>query len=58
MLLQNTPVPCRVCQQMTPGREFSLRKTDGSLVMECEWRCNRCGCYIKRGTTRIVEQPK
>jgi len=58
MLLQNTPISCRQCGQMTPGRESPVRKADGSLVMECQWRCGRCGCFLKIGTTRIIEEPK
>jgi hypothetical protein len=58
MLLQNTPVSCRSCGQMTPGRESPVRKADGSLVMECQWRCGRCGSFIKQGITKIVEPAK
>mgnify|MGYP005627080951 CR=1 FL=1 len=54
-LLQNVPVSCRACGQMTPGRESPVRKHDGSLVMECQWRCGRCGLFLKVGTTRIIE---
>lgn len=57
-LLQNTPIPCRTCGQHTPGRETPVRKPDGSLVMECNWRCNRCGTFLRTGITRIVEPPK
>jgi RNase P subunit RPR2 len=57
-ILQNTPISCRSCGQMTPGREQPVRKTDGSLVMECNWRCGRCGTYLKHGITRIVEPAK
>jgi len=58
MTLQNTPIPCRACGQMTPGRESPARKSDGSLVMECQWRCGRCGCFLKQGITRIIEPAK
>lgn len=43
---------------MTPGRESPVRKADGSLVMECQWRCGRCGSFIKQGITKIVEPAK
>ena len=43
---------------MTPGRESPVRRADGSLVMECQWRCGRCGSFIKQGVTRIVEPAK
>jgi len=54
-LLQNTPITCRSCQNPTMGRETPVRKSDGSLVMECDWRCQRCGTYLKHGITRIIE---
>jgi uncharacterized Zn finger protein len=57
-LLQNTPISCRSCGQMTPGRETPVRKSNGSLVMECQWRCNRCGTFLKTGITKIIEPPK
>lgn len=57
-LLQNTPISCRACGQMTPGREAPVRKSDGSRVMECQWRCGRCGTFLKTGVTKIIEPPK
>jgi hypothetical protein len=57
-LLQNTPISCRVCNAVSYGRESPIRQNDGSLVMECQWRCNRCGTYLKRGITKIIEKPK
>lgn len=57
-LLQNTPISCRVCKSITFGRESPIRQADGSLVMECQWRCNKCGSYLKRGITKIIENAK
>lgn len=57
-LLQNTTISCRACGNPTVGRESPIRKPDGSLVMECNWRCARCGTYLKTGITRIVEPAK
>jgi hypothetical protein len=57
-LLQNTPISCRACGQLAHGREQPVRRADGSLVMECSWRCGRCGTYLKNGITRIVEPAK
>lgn len=54
-ILQNTPVACRACGNTTMGRETPVRKSDGSLVMECNWRCSRCGSHVKQGITRIIE---
>lgn len=54
-LLQNTPVSCRACGQMTPGREFQIRNSDGTVVTECEWRCPKCGSFVKKGVTKIIK---
>ena len=54
-LLQNTPISCRTCGQYTAGRETPVRRNDGSLVMECSWRCQKCGTFLKTGTTKIIE---
>lgn len=54
-MLQNTPISCRRCGVKVYGREFPLRKNDGSLVTECDWRCPQCGTYLKNGTIRILE---
>ena len=57
-LLQNRPIPCRSCGRNTFGIESPVRKPDGSLVMECNWRCSQCGSFIRTGITRIVEPAK
>lgn len=54
-LLQNTPVSCRACGQTTVGRESQVRNSDGSVITECEWRCLRCGSFVKKGVTKITK---
>jgi hypothetical protein len=58
ILLQNTPISCRSCASITMGRESPVRKADGSLVLECQWRCSRCGSFLKQGITKILEPAK
>lgn len=57
MLLQNTPISCRVCGRMTPGREYTVRNNDGSSTVKCEWRCPQCGAFLKQGDIRHIPSP-
>jgi len=56
--VRNIPISCPSCRISVNGRETPTRRSDGSLVMECTWRCNRCGSFLKRGITKVVETKK
>lgn len=57
-LLQNTPITCRNCNALALGKEYPARQADGSLLSECHWRCSKCGTFLKRGFTKILEPAK
>jgi hypothetical protein len=52
-LLRNTPIPCRACGSSVHGRERNVRRSDGSVHTECDWRCPKCGLFLKSGITKI-----
>ena len=46
---------CPTCNIATRGTEIPLKKSDGTVVLECQWRCKKCGHYMKKGI--ISETP-
>ena len=51
--VRNVPITCPSCRVMVSGRETPSKRSDGTVVYECLWRCSRCGSQLKRGITRI-----
>lgn len=56
--ITNVPISCSRCNSIAYGRESPIRDAQGNLVMECVWRCDKCGSYLKRGITKEIEKKK
>lgn len=53
-IVRNVPVSCPRCRNTVPGKESTKQLSD-KIITECQWRCSRCGTYIKHGITKIEE---
>lgn len=53
--IRNTPISCPRCRGMVAGKE-TPRVMENKIVTECQWRCSRCGTFIKHGITKITEK--
>lgn len=58
MTIRNIPISCKKCQTPVYGQEYPITESNGRKVINCVWRCGRCGSFNKQGITRIISEPK
>lgn len=46
--VRNVPIACPRCGTMVRGKEETVREK-GKQFTRCNWRCYRCGTFIKSG---------
>lgn len=54
-IIRNIPIGCPRCGTSVRGKERPSTRGD-KIVTECQWRCTRCGTFIKQGITKIDEK--
>jgi len=56
--IQNVPIACIYCgYSPVPGQEYKTKINEGTLV-ECSWKCPRCGNLVRRDEIVIKDEPK
>jgi uncharacterized Zn finger protein len=54
-IIRNIPIGCPRCGTSVKGQERQTVR-EGKIYTECNWRCFKCGTYIKHGITKIDEK--
>jgi uncharacterized Zn finger protein len=55
IVVRNIPIGCPKCGTSVRGKENQSTRGN-QIVTECQWRCSRCGTFIKHGITKIDEK--
>lgn len=55
--IRNVPVSCPRCKNMVSGKE-QIMETSDQIKTICQWRCGRCGTFVKHGVIKIENKKK
>jgi len=60
MYIENKPIHCRVCNAGPYwGQEVrSVDRMTSNIIVECVWKCARCGSRFAEGVVKIIPAAK
>ena len=51
--INNVPLGCPKCGNRSNAGKVTENRVRGKIIVECNWRCSRCGSHIRRA---IIEE--